>query len=135
MPDMNVRNAQLKQLLTDRRQELQSDLLRRIRDGRSDPKPTGGDALEISDANTSDDVEFALLQMKAETLRRVDEALSRLEAGEYGYCVQCEVEISETRLRAVPFSTRCRLCQEGRELGETQARRFEQHLAGLTRAS
>jgi DnaK suppressor protein len=129
---MTKRHAQLKALLVDRRHELQADVQRRIRDGRSDREHVGGDDLEVSDANTFEDVEFALLQMKSEALARVDHALLRLEAGEYGSCVLCDVEIAESRLRAIPFAVRCRACEEDRERGQVQSRRLDQQLAALT---
>jgi RNA polymerase-binding transcription factor DksA len=54
--------------------------------------------------------------MKAETLnKRINEALNRLEEGKYGYCFECGEEISEARLRALPFAVRCKDCEEARE--------------------
>ena len=53
--------------------------------------------------------------MKEETLRRVREALVRLDAGEYGYCSECDGEISEKRLRALPFAVRCAGCEAAHE--------------------
>jgi RNA polymerase-binding transcription factor DksA len=57
----------------------------------------------------------AVIQMKVEALRRIGEALVRLESHEYGYCVECRSEISEPRLRAVPFAVRCTACEGARE--------------------
>lgn len=37
---------------------------------------------------------------------QIDAALSRIEAGTYGVCVDCGAQISEERLRAVPFALR-----------------------------
>ena len=65
-------------------------------------------------------VEFALIQMKSETLNRVNEALGRLEAGSYGFCYECGDEISEARLRALPFALRCKDCEEEREQAEAR---------------
>jgi DnaK suppressor protein len=58
---------------------------------------------------------MALLQMSAESLLRIDEALVRLDAGEYGSCFECAGEIAERRLRALPFAVRCVACEERRE--------------------
>ena len=58
------------------------------------------------------DMDYALLEMETETLHRIDEALLRLAAGTYGICAGCEEPIAEARLRALPFATRCRDCQE-----------------------
>ena len=52
------------------------------------------------------DLEFAPIQMKAETLDQINQALSRLDEGAYGYCLECGEEIPELRLRALPFAIR-----------------------------
>jgi DnaK suppressor protein len=45
-----------------------------------------------------------------------------LESGLYGDCIDCGDEISEARVRALPFAVRCLDCQEARETIERQAR-------------
>ena len=51
-------------------------------------------------------------------LDQVNEALARVEAGTYGICAECGVEISERRLEAVPFAKLCVECQSKEELLE-----------------
>jgi DnaK suppressor protein len=63
-----------------------------------------------------------LIQMKAETLNKIEEALRRLEEGTFGYCFECGDEISERRLRALPFALRCKDCEEARELAQQRER-------------
>jgi len=65
------------------------------------------------------DIEFALIQMKAETLDQINQALSRLDEGAYGYCLECGEEIPERRLRALPFAIRCKDCEEALEVAES----------------
>ena len=55
------------------------------------------------------------MQLKAETLKKIDTALGRIEQGDYGNCFECGGEIAEARLRALPFAVRCRDCEEVRE--------------------
>ena len=43
------------------------------------------------------------------------EALVRLEEGEYGRCIECDGPISPKRLKAVPWTDHCLICQEVRE--------------------
>lgn len=50
---------------------------------------------------------FAYEKMKA-----IDAALERLNRGEYGACEECEQQISEKRLKAVPWTRYCLGCQE-----------------------
>ena len=109
-----TRNADLRQILIERRRELHDDVQNRIRGGRKDQR---------------NDIELALLQMRAETLTRISEALVRLEAGEYGTCLSCGGDITKRRLRALPFAVRCQGCEEKREFAQQDRSR---HLA-LTR--
>ena len=45
-------------------------------------------------------------------LREVEQALDRLDRGEYGCCLECEEPIAAKRLRAVPWTRYCLSCQE-----------------------
>ena len=67
---------------------------------------------------TMPDIEFAPIQMKAETLDQINQALSRLDEGAYGYCLECGEEIPERRLHALPFAIRCKDCEEALEVAE-----------------
>jgi len=72
---------------------------------------------------TMPDIEFAPIQMKAETLDQINQALSRLDEGAYGYCLECGEEIPERRLRALPFAIRCKDCEGGAGSGGGARRR------------
>ena len=120
------RYAELRRILEERRREILSEVHGKIRDVRAEGanNPTTGvlDAAETSEADIQDDIEFALIQMKAETLTKIDEALRRLEEGTFGYCFECGEEISERRLRALPFAVRCKDCEEAREIAQQRER-------------
>jgi DnaK suppressor protein len=51
-------------------------------------------------------------------LRLVNEALDRLNSGDYGICLRCEEPIPAKRLNAVPWARYCVHCQElaGKEM-------------------
>jgi len=120
------RYLELKRILEERRREILSEVHEKMRDVRSEG-PTANiqgvlDSVESSEADIQEDIEFALIQMKAETLQKIDEALVRLEEGTYGYCFECGDEISERRLRALPFAVRCKDCEEARELAKQRER-------------
>jgi DnaK suppressor protein len=132
MTDTTMRNAGLRRMLSERRREMQDDVQSRIRDGRTDRPNEVRDDLEVSDADIQGDIELALLQMRAETLIRIDEALVRLDAGKYGSCFECESEISERRLRALPFAVRCQACEERREEEQGHARQLAQRRGSLS---
>jgi DnaK suppressor protein len=131
MTDTAIRKADLKHMLSACRREMQDEVQSRIRDGRTDRSHEVRDDLEHSDADIQGDIELALLQMRAETLIRIDEALARLDAGEYGSCVECHEEISERRLRALPFAVRCQGCEERREQKQGHTRQVAQQRGNL----
>jgi len=50
-------------------------------------------------------------------LQLIDEALARVEKGEYGECVNCGEPVQERRLDAVPWARYCLKCQDLQERG------------------
>jgi DnaK suppressor protein len=50
-------------------------------------------------------------------LALVDEALERIESGEYGDCVHCNEPVQDKRLEAVPWARHCLRCQDLQERG------------------
>jgi DnaK suppressor protein len=129
------RYAGLRRILEERRREMVSEVQGKIRDVRSEAAgtPVNGvlDAAESSDADIQEDIELALIQMKAETLTRIDEALARLEKGTFGFCTECGEEISERRLRALPFALRCKDCEEAREVAEQREKQASTRRSSL----
>src|SRR5918996_3167592 len=120
------RYTELKKMLEDRRRELVSEVHGKIRDVRAEGSKEREvlDQGESSEVDIQEDIEFALIQMKAETLNKVDAALRRLDEGTYGDCFECGDEISEARLRALPFAVRCKDCEEARETAEQRERQM-----------
>ena len=63
--------------------------------------------------------EFAIsrVDLVRKTVRLINEALVRLDDGEYGICLNCETPILAKRLAAVPWARYCVKCQELQEKG------------------
>src|SRR6187399_1159360 len=123
------RYTELKKMLEDRRREIQAEVKGKMRDVRAEGAWGGKqgevfDAVESSEADIQDDIEFALIQMKSETLNKINDALTRLEQDNYGNCFECGEEIAEKRLRALPFAVRCKDCEEAREVAEQRERQM-----------
>ena len=124
-----TRYTELKQMLEERRREIQAEVQGKMRDVRAEGTWGGKlnevlDAVESSEADIQEDIEFALIQMKSETLNKINDALARLEQGDYGNCFECGEEIAEKRLRALPFAVRCKDCEEAREIAEQRERQL-----------
>jgi DnaK suppressor protein len=119
-PMPGTRDHDLRKMLEDRRSELMREVQGRIRDARTDITKDRQvlDQGESSEVDIQEDIEFALIQMKAETLNKIDVALRRLNDDTYGVCFECGDEIAERRLRALPFAVRCKDCEEARETAQ-----------------
>ena len=123
-----TRYTELRKMLEERLRELQAEVQGKMRDVRSADTKIAEvlDAVESAEADIQEDIEFALVQMKSETLNKVNDALTRLEQGTYGNCFECGEEIAEKRLRALPFAVRCKDCEEAKEVAERRERQLAQ---------
>lgn len=103
-------------VLVNRRAALLTEVHERMRDVRAGGNGHRGglDEAERAEVGVRDAIGFALIQLTAETLDRIEDALPRIDAGDYGNCSSCGAEISEARLRALPFALRCKECEEAR---------------------
>ena len=106
-----TRDAELRDALMTRRRQVLNDVQGRIREGRDSESPGVRDIVDMSDAILQKDIDLALLQMRAGTVTRIDEALRRLDGGQYGRCFECAGAIPVARLRALPFAVRCVDCE------------------------
>jgi len=108
----------VRRMLVERRRELLKEIQRSVRDVRETGSNTDHHATDLAEtveAEPEDDLLFALIQMKAEMLERVNQAVRHFDEGTYGYCVDCGEVIAAARLRAMPFAVRCLDCEETRE--------------------
>jgi DnaK suppressor protein len=127
----------LKGILEDRRRDIH-EKLRSLRESMPADTTEVTDPEEQSVNDFVQDVDLALMQMKSETLKKIDQALLRLEEGTYGVCQECEKEIAPARLRALPFAALCRDCQEATENDARAAReakafeRLQKELVNVT---
>jgi DnaK suppressor protein len=107
----------LSQMLTERQAEIRNKL-RSLRE----VLPAAVTQVKDDEERSMEDfvlgMDFALMEMESETLRKIDEALLRLDEGSYGVCSECDESISEMRLKALPFASLCRNCQEQAEESE-----------------
>ena len=79
----------------------------------------------MEDMNLAVDREMATvdLERKFRLVRQIADALVRLEAGEYGWCLRCGAEIAAARLQSVPWAAHCLRCQETTECRDRSGQR------------
>lgn len=82
----------------------------------------GGDPVELDqarvgrlsrmDAMQNQQMHLAAARRRQQQLQKIEGALTRLDAGNYGYCFKCDCKINPERLGANPTATRCIDCAE-----------------------
>ena len=78
---------------------------------------------QIETVQLAGDREFAArtLERESKSLAQIREALKRIDAGEFGICLECEEPISAKRLTAVPWAAYCLHCQELQDARDSEA--------------
>lgn len=71
---------------------------------------------DIGSDSFAQEFSLELLERDEETLGQIDEALVRINDGEFGHCTQCEARIGKERLKAMPYAKHCISCQREAEL-------------------
>jgi DnaK suppressor protein len=100
----------LRDQLADRRGQLKEQLdLRLVR-----IRETGGDRAP-EDAGDAAHMDIVMVDMLTAMLRRIEQAIERIDDGRYGRCKRCRRPIGDARLRAMPFAVHCQPCETARE--------------------
>lgn len=101
--------------------EKQEELLESYgRDRAAAAEQTDDGILDLADkaANSySRELNFSLSNGERETLLKIEEALSRIDEGEYGDCTNCGQKIGDKRMKAIPWTPHCIDCAELHEKG------------------
>jgi DnaK suppressor protein len=63
------------------------------------------------------EIDYTLEESDARLLAAIDQALTRIDAGTYGVCVNCGAQIAPERLEAMPWATLCIDCKRKEERG------------------
>lgn len=111
----------LKQILQRRRSELRRVLTHDL------SALQNGVGIDIGDSvdNAVDDefnlVSSQLAESESRELAQIEEALVRIRLGRYGVCEGCGEDIPLARLQALPYATRCVICQR-----ESEQQRIEE---------
>lgn len=111
----------IRQKLLDLRQEHLSELRRKSAEAAAlmdEGVPDAGDA-SLTD-NLREHLHL-LGEKQREELLRIDEALDRIQQGDYGTCDDCGEVIDAGRIEARPFTRYCVTCKE--EIEKDEARR------------
>ena len=76
------------------------------------------DEIDLASSEYTQSMVFRLRDREKFLLKKIDDALARIENGNFGICEICEEEISVKRLEARPVTTMCIRCKEEQEKQE-----------------
>jgi RNA polymerase-binding transcription factor len=110
-----------RRLLNERITELRFEAGRTVENMDQDvnfPDPTDRASMEASRNSV-----LRIRDRERKLIFKIQEALQRLENGEYGICEQCGEEIGIGRLKARPVTTLCIDCKSSQEIAERKAKR------------
>ncbi len=106
-----------KKKLQARREELMRIIARTEEEGRTaDDDPTVDLADKAANSYTKEFL-FGQTNTDRTILQMINDALERIEEDEYGLCTNCQDEVQQKRLEAVPWARHCISCQEKQEQG------------------
>ncbi len=109
-----------KKKLLARREELTRTIARTQEEGRTaDEDPTVDLADKAANSYTKEFL-FGMTNTDRTILNMIDAALKRIQSDEYGVCANCQEELQQKRLEAVPWAKHCIACQEKMEQGLLQ---------------
>ncbi|MDD2539871.1 MAG: TraR/DksA family transcriptional regulator [Desulfuromonadaceae bacterium] len=116
-------------------EKMKEDALREIR--KSVKKGTeavaaiepGGDIYDQASSERDRELGLLLGDREREKIHSIDEALLRIDEGEYGICEECDEDIPLGRLKAMPFTRHCVKCKSDIEKLQAQTKRVEEERA------
>ena len=86
-----------------------------IRDSVGDISAYATHMADLGTDSNEREKETYMFERELKNLKKLDQALKRIYDNTYGICRFCGKEISESRLRAIPFAEFCIKCQRNEE--------------------
>lgn len=106
--------AAIRDMLVRRRDELKSV----VQASRAQMSSKSGDSADVADRASEgfeDELAAGLIAIEAAQLDDIDDAIQRIDTGDYGFCIVCDKPIPRKRLDFLPFAKRCITCEGSHE--------------------
>jgi RNA polymerase-binding protein DksA len=105
-----VNTDQIKNKLEDMRKDLEERQTRIAKHTRHRDEPLSADFAEQATELENGETLVALDREIQDEITRIEQALRRLEDGNYSTCASCGSDIAEKRLEAIPHASQCIDC-------------------------
>ncbi len=103
--------------LLEKRTDITNLYRAELKHGQITDEDGGEDIVDRANNAYSRELSVSISESERQLLIEIDEAIKRLENGEFGVCQNSGVQIPKERLRAVPWARYCIECQELHEKG------------------
>jgi DnaK suppressor protein len=125
--NMVDKQSEMKAILEKMKEEALNEITKAMKSGANavSGEPSG-DIYDQASSERDRELGMLLGDREREKLVSIDEAITRLEEGEYGICEECEEEIPLGRLKVLPFARHCVKCKSDIERQQAQTKRFEE---------
>ena len=107
-----------KKRLEERQQALRKTVSRTEEDGRVADQDSAQDIADRAANSYTKEFLFGISNTDRSILNMIDAALKRIQNDEYCVCANCQEEMQQKRLEAVPWAKHCITCQEKAEKGQ-----------------
>jgi DnaK suppressor protein len=129
MPSTTARAAKLpkkelekyRRLLLDKKSGLVSELAKTKNAEEETTEESTQDIADKAVSSYTREFLYSLNDAERNTIQQIDQALSRIDDGTFGFCLNCSSAMSEKRLTAISWSRHCVDCQELAEKGLLEA--------------
>ena len=105
----------IKKKLVKQRRDLLSEAENTLTNKISSEKESFPDPTDQAVAELDNNFVLRLRGREQKLLKKIDEAIARIDSGEYGVCESCGEQISLKRLEARPVTTLCIECKTRQE--------------------
>jgi DnaK suppressor protein len=112
---MDNKLLSIKKKLIKQREELLSEAENTLTSKISSEKESFPDPTDQAVAELDSNFTLRLRGREQKLLKKIDEAIARIEGGTYGVCESCGEQISAKRLEARPVTTLCIECKTRQE--------------------
>jgi len=117
---MNPRQlAHFRTILEDQKRELSQDIDRTVHT-MQDEATIFADPNDRASQESDMSLELRNRDRERKLIKKIEDTIALIDAGDYGYCDKCGVEIGLKRLEARPTATLCIDCKTLDELREKQ---------------
>ncbi|HSA95019.1 MAG TPA: TraR/DksA family transcriptional regulator [Acidobacteriota bacterium] len=107
--------AEFRRLLAAKKESITRKLTDTITESKEMESNVAQDLVDKAETSYTKEFLLSLSDGEREQLLLIDEALKRLEHGEFGVCQVCHKEIGPKRILALPWTPLCIDCQEKAE--------------------